>query len=173
MALLYYPDPVFRQKAEIVTHFDDTLEHDLETMFKVFHTHEAIGLGANMCGILKRIIIAPLSESNIIPMINPEITHKSEDTQTHLEASLSLPGISAKITRPKTITVTYQDPEQNQHEVTVSDFAATVIQHEVDYLDGIIYLDYLSKTKSQMLLDKMRRYMKKISRNDNKKCGCC
>jgi len=165
MTLIYYPHPIFKKKSALVTKFNQTLLQHIDIMQKTMQTHSAIGLGANMCGILQRIIIAPLSDQeNPIVMINPEIISQSDETHDYLEASISLPGIEAIITRPKIISIKYQDINQEYHEATVSDFSATVVQHEIDYLDGIIYLDYLPKTKAKMLKDKMKKYIQKMHR---------
>ncbi|MFT6072571.1 MAG: peptide deformylase [Alphaproteobacteria bacterium] len=171
MSLIYYPNPIFKQKAEPVTHFDLTLTKNIHIMQAALNDHRAIGIGANMCGILQRIIIVPSNDqaesTDKVIMINPQITDQSDAKQNFLEASLSLPGIEAMITRPETITVTYQDTDQNHHERTVSGFVATVIQHEIDYLNGVVYLDYLPKTKAKLLRDKMKKYLKKIQRHGN------
>jgi peptide deformylase len=169
MTLVYYPDPIFKKQAEIVTDFDDTLHHNIAIMQKTMRDNRAIGVGANMCGILQRIIIVPsddtVEENKNMVMINPEIIEKSKETQIFTEASLSLPGIDAQITRPATITVQYQDIQQNTHTLTVTGFVATVIQHEIDYLNGIVYLDYLPKSKAVLLREKMQKYLKKVDRH--------
>ncbi len=171
MSLLYYPDPIFRKKATLVTDFNDVLHRNIAIMQKTMSDNRAIGVGANMCGILQRIIIVPnsteIQENQTLVMINPEITEKSDETQTFLEASLSLPGIEAQITRPETITVNYQDIHELHHTLTVTGFIATVIQHEIDYLNGIVYLDYLPKGKARLLREKMQKYIKKIDRHGN------
>lgn len=180
MSLIYYPDPIFKQIADPITDFNQTLKQQIDIMFKVLHTHEAIGLGANMCGILKRIIIAPQENgTEFIAMINPKITEKSSELQTFEEASISMPGISAKVTRPQEIALTYQDIDQNNYTLVSWGFEATVIQHEIDYLDGITFLDHLPKGKSRMLKEKMFKFMKKMDRQDKNndgpgnKCACC
>jgi peptide deformylase len=166
MSLVIYPDSIFKQKAKIVTEFNEILHTNIATMRKVFNDNKAIGLGANMCGILQRIILSPIDDSEtVITMINPEIIQKSAETQEFIEASLSFPGIEALIKRAKTITLTYQDIEATKHEITVTGFLATVIQHEIDYLNGIVFLDYLPKVKAKLLRDKMRKYIQKINRH--------
>jgi peptide deformylase len=169
MALIYYPNPIFKQKATIVTEFDDTLFKNISILQQAMKDHRAIGIGANMCGILQRIIIVPngddAAEGDTITMINPQITEKSAELQTCLEASLSFPGIEAQITRPEKITISYQDTEQQTHIMNASGFLATVIQHEIDYLDGIVFLEHLPKAKAQLLREKMQKYMKKINRH--------
>lgn len=168
MSLVYYPNPVFKKKAAIVTEFDDTLLNNIAILKNTMSQHRAIGIGANMCGILQRIIIVPaqqeITEGEYVVMINPQITEKSEETQTCIEASVSLRGIEAPVTRAKTITVQYQDSDGQSHVFTATGFLATVIQHEIDYLDGIVYLDHLPKAKAQLLREKMQKYLKKSNR---------
>jgi peptide deformylase len=163
MSLVYYPASVFKQKSEIVTNFDDALLANIRIMQQAMNDHRAIGIGANMCGILPSSETP--KENDTIIMINPHITEKSVETQTCIEASLSLPGIDAQITRPQTITVTYQDIHQQSHTLTATGFLSTVIQHEIDYLDGIVYLDYLPKGKARLLREKMQKYIKKTQRH--------
>jgi peptide deformylase len=169
MSLVYYPNPIFKKHAERVTDFGDNLHRNIAVMQKVMTDNRAIGIGANMCGILQRIIIVPINDTpennNTIVMINPEVTEKSEETQTYLEASLSLPGIEAQIVRSAIVTVTYHDIHQQSHTLILKGFLATVVQHEIDYLNGIVYLDYLPKGKARLLREKIQKYLKKIERN--------
>ena len=116
-----------------------------------------------MVGALKRVIVTDVSETtpNPIAMINPEIITKSDETQVYEEASLSFPGISAKITRPARIAVQYTDLDGKFQAMEAEGGLATVIQHEMDYLDGVVFLDYLSKLKRDSLLKKMRKFKDK------------
>jgi peptide deformylase len=132
-------------------------------MFETLRIEHGIGLGANMVGVLKRIIVVKMQqETGLVSyaMVNPEILESSKETQTIEEASLSFPGIAANITRPKSITVRYLDYDGNPQTLAADGFLATVIQHEMDYLDGKVFLDYLSKMKRDMLLKKMEKHIK-------------
>ena len=116
-----------------------------------------------MVGLLERIVVIHMWERDKLltySMVNPEIIEFSKETQVFEEASLSFPGISAKITRPKHIKVKYLDYNGNQQILEADNFLSTVIQHEIDYLDGKIFLDYLSKIKRDMLINKMKKYIK-------------
>ena len=163
LKLVYAPDPVFRQTAEPVGQVDDEIRALLDGMFEVLYRERGVGLGANMVGLLKRLVVIDLQEGGAespIAMVNPEIIEKSEETQTFEEGSLSYPSISAEVTRPKQITVTYLDAQGAEQTLRAEGWLATVIQHEVDYLDGVIYLDYLSPVKRNMLLKKMKKFRK-------------
>ena len=167
--LIYGPDIIFSQKAEVVTHFDDGLRALCQNMLDTLYEEKAVGLGANMVGILQRIIVIDLQKNGTRDpkiMINPVIIEKSDDTQCHEEASVCFPAIGAKVTRPRKITLTYQDCHGAQHELTAEDYFATVIQHEIDYLNGVIFLDYLSPLKRKMLLKKTQKIQKQKFQNN-------
>ena len=160
LPLIIAPDPVFRMTAEPVNEVDDQTRAEVKAMFDTLYREQGVGLGANMVGLLKRIIVVDLQEEGKkapLAMINPEITKLSGETQTFEEASLSFPGISANVTRPGSIDVAYLDTDGNSRSLEATGFLATVIQHEIDYLDGRTYLDHLSAVKRNMLLKKMAK----------------
>ena len=124
-------------------------------------------------GLLERIIIVNwLEGGESFAMVNPEIIEKSDEMQEFEESSLSYPGISAKIKRPIEITVKYQDKNGNFSEMNAKGFLATIIQHEIDYLNGIVFLDYLSKLKQDRLLKKMDKFIK-LNPHGSDNCACC
>lgn len=158
LPLVIAPDPIFRQISEPVAVVDDETRAQVSAMFDTLYQEQGLGLGANMVGLLKRIIIVDLQENGTkapLAMINPVVTKASKETQVFEEASLSFPGIGAKIRRPKTIDVTYLDTNGTSKTLEATGFLATVIQHEIDYLDGRTYLDHLTAVKRNMLLKKM------------------
>lgn len=163
LKLIFGPNPIFSTSAEVVTLFNDDLLALTRDMVETLYTENAVGIGANMVGQLKRIIVIDLQENgqrNPQIFINPAIISSSDDTQCHKEASVCFPGISAPITRPRKITLTYQDCTGSDHQMTAQDYLATVIQHETDYLNGIIFLDHLSAIKRKMLLKKTVKFQK-------------
>ncbi|RED53475.1 peptide deformylase [Aestuariispira insulae] len=163
LELVLGPDPIFRKKAETVTLFDEELGKTAQAMLEALYREQGLGLGANMLGLLQRIIVVDLQEGGTkAPMIlvNPAVTEKSAETQTFTEASLSFPGLSAEITRPRSVTVTFQDINGESHSISADGWLATILQHEIDYLDGILYFDYLSATKRNMLLRKAKKLKK-------------
>jgi peptide deformylase len=162
LPIVYGPHPVFKKIAEPVESVNDEIRNLAEQMLATMYREGAIGLGANMVGILKRIIVVDLQEDGVYKpyiFINPEITYYSEELQTFTERSLSFPGIKAEITRPKSIKLKYLDKSGENQELEASGFFATVIQHELDYLNGKVFLDYLSKFKRDTLLKKMEKYI--------------
>jgi peptide deformylase len=163
LSLVYAPDPVFKKKCTAVDVVDDTIRQIADDMLATLEHEKAVGIGAPMVGITKQIAVVDLCENNISKpycFINPEITWRSDETQEFEEASLCFPGISANITRPKAIHVRYLDRDGNEQELEAEGFLATVIQHEMDYLEGKVFLDYLSKMKRDMLMRKMQKYVK-------------
>ncbi len=165
LPLIIAPDPVFRKKASTVETVNDEIRQLVSDMFLTLYAENGAGIGANMVGVLKRVIVIDLKEGGKktpFAMINPEIGKASEETQVFTEASLSFPGIEADITRPAEIQVRYLDEKGDSQDLRATGFLAAVIQHEMDYLEGRTYLDHLSRIKREAL---MRKY-KKLRRRD-------
>ncbi len=161
--LVYAPDPIFKQVSPPVDTIDDTVRDLIHDMFETLEFEQGVGMAAPMVGILQRIAVVNLNEDNTpnpYCFINPEIIWRSDDTQTFEEASLCFVGISADIPRAKAITVRYLDESGAEQELTAEGFFAHVIQHEIDYLDGITFIDHLSRLKRDMLLKKMAKILK-------------
>jgi len=163
LALVYGPHPIFAKTARPVTLFDGDLDQLTRNMVATLYHEKAVGLGANMVGVLDRIIVLDLMENDRPRpeiFINPEILQKSDQTQCHTEASICFPGINADITRAHSLTLQYQDITGTPQTIMAEGYRATVIQHEVDYLNGIIFLDYLSPVKRKMLIKKTLKFQK-------------
>jgi len=166
------PDPVLRQKAEPIAHVDKEIAALMADMVETMYADDGIGLAANQIGLLKRVLIVDLSESRdgseALCMANPEIIWSSEDTYTYREGCLSVrpyvgectSDLYANVTRPKSIRVTYIDENNEKQELEASELVSQCIQHEIDHLDGILFIDHLSALKRNMIMrkiDKMRR----------------
>lgn len=161
--LVYGMNKIFKQKAEPINEINDEIREIGMRMAKTMYFEQAVGVGANMVGVLKRIIVVDTRESDeqrLYIMINPEITEFSKEKQVFEEASLCFPGISANIERPKHIKVKYQDLDGKHHEIDANGFLSSVIQHEIDYLNGVTFLDYLSKVKRDTLIRKMDKHLR-------------
>src|SRR5690606_26859668 len=116
----------------------DAVRRLVDDMFETLAFEKAVGMGATMVGVLQRVAVVDLHEDGVSrpwAFINPEIVWRSDAMQEHEEASLCFPGISAKITRPRAIKMHYLDYDGARQELEAEGFFATVIQHEVDYLD--------------------------------------
>ena len=154
------PDPIFKQTAAPVEDVNDEIRQLIEDMFDTLDMASGLGIAASMVGVPKRIIAIDLKEggvSNRLACINPEVIWTSEETSEYEEASLSFPGIGANITRPSKIRLRYLDEQGKSQELEAEVPLSTVIQHEMDYLDGRTYLDHLSRMKRDRLLKKMKK----------------
>ena len=160
LALIQGFHPVFRKKAAAVEAVDQETRAQVAAMFEILYSARGVGIGANMVGLLRRIAVIDLQEGGApapLALINPVITWASQGTQTHVEASLCWPGISAEITRAQAIRLTYLDENGRAREMQAEGWLAQVIQHEIDYLDGVIFPDHLPKVKRDMVMRKIRK----------------
>lgn len=163
LSLTYAPDAIFKQIAKPVDAVDDEIRRMVDDMFETMEYEKAVGMGANMVGILKRIAVVDMQEGGVskpYAFINPEIFWRSDIMQEHEEASICFLGISAKVQRPEAIKLRYLDYDGKAQELEATGFFASVIQHEVDYLDGITFVDHLSRMKRDRLLKKMQKQQK-------------
>ena len=136
----------------------------LETMYAA----PGIGLAAIQVGILKRLVVIDISkgeeEKKPVFLINPQIIHRSKKTSIYEEGCLSLPGQFAEIERPAECTLKYIDYNGKEKELKADGLLATCVQHEVDHLNGILFIDYLSKLKKDMIIKKLVKQKKGIER---------
>ncbi len=164
LQLFFGTDPGLKHKALPVENVNDEILETIKNMYETLYEFKGIGMAANMVGIFKKIIIIDLQEDGKktpITLINPELTWASDTKETKEEASLCFPGISAKIERSNAIKVSFRDTEGNTQELAAEGWLATVIQHEMDYLEGKSYLDHLSKMKKDRLIKKMIKMHKR------------
>jgi len=160
--ILQFPDPKLRQKAAPVTSVDDNIRTLVNDMFETMYSAPGIGLAAVQVNVLKRVLVIDISEDKSQPkcFINPEIVARSGDEKMD-EGCLSVPGIYEPVSRAKNITVRYLDRDGNAQELTVDGLLAVCIQHEMDHLDGKLFVDYLSEMKRNRIrkrMEKMRQH---------------
>ena len=166
--ILTEPNEILRQKSlpvEVVNEETQTLMNDmLETMYAA----PGIGLAAIQVGIPKRVIVLDIAQKDggKKPMffVNPEIIKKSENNSTYEEGCLSVPGQFAEIERPNNCLIRYLDYNGTPQEIEAEGMLATCIQHEIDHLEGILFIDYLSKLKKSMIIKKLSKQKKPIER---------
>jgi peptide deformylase len=165
LSLKIFPNPVLREKAAALNNFEG-IKILYEEMLNIMYHNHGIGLAANQAGLAIRAFVMDLTEDKTDPklFINPEIIESSLEKQTMEEGCLSLPGIAAKITRPKTILVKYIDENENEIQQEFSDLASTCIQHEIDHLDGILFPDRVIMPKQATLWKKYYAYIKDRTR---------
>ena len=162
------PDPILRKKSEILEKVDNELRLLLDDMLETMYAAPGIGLAAVQVGILKRLIVIDISKDkekkNPIFLINPEIIFKSKNTSIYEEGCLSLPGHFAEIERPEECQIKYIDYDGKKKEMRANGLLATCIQHEIDHLNGILFIDYLSKLKKDMIIKKLVKHKKELNK---------
>ena len=167
-SIIIEPDPILRRESSPIEQVDDELSHLLDEMLKTMYSASGIGLAAVQIGILKRLIVIDISKEdqskNPIFLVNPEITFKSKNTSVYEEGCLSLPGHFAEIERPAECKVNYIDYNGQKKELQANGLLATCIQHEIDHLNGILFVDYLSKLKKDMIIKKLIKQKKEIDK---------
>ena len=162
------PDPILRKKSDILEKVDDELRILLDDMLETMYSAPGIGLAAVQIGILKRLIVIDISKDkekkNPIFLINPEIISKSKNTSIYEEGCLSLPGHFAEIERPEECQIKYIDYDGKKKEMKANGLLSTCIQHEIDHLNGILFIDYLSKLKKDMIVKKLVKQKKELNK---------
>jgi peptide deformylase len=161
--IVKYPDPILQKPTEPVTEFNHELRALVDDMFESMYAAQGIGLAAPQIGVSKRITVIDLSfkknpEEKIV-LINPEIIHK-EGKQNEEEGCLSLPEIREKVSRAEKVRVRAQDIEGKWFEVDGEELLARAFQHEIDHLDGILFIFRVSALKRDLLLRKIRKMQK-------------
>ena len=166
--ILIEPDPILRKKCRPIERVDDELRKLMKDMLSTMYNAPGIGLAAIQVGILKRVVVIDVSKEegkkNPLFLVNPEITYKSKTTSIYEEGCLSLPGQFAEIERPSICHLKYVDYDGKIKELKAEGILATCIQHEVDHLDGILFIDYLSKLKKTMIVKKLSKQKKSLER---------
>ncbi len=134
-------DPILRKQAKAVSAFDNKLKLLVEDMIETMHEADGIGLAAPQIGVLKRVIVVDLyDEEGPMALVNPRLV-ASEGCQQEEEGCLSLPGRHGLVERPYQVTVQYEDLSGDTYELTGEELLARVLCHEMDHLDGILYID--------------------------------
>ena len=159
--IIIEPDPILRKKCEPLEKVDTDTKKLMDDMLETMYAAPGIGLAAVQIGILKRLVVIDISrdeeKKNPIFLINPEITNQSKKTSVYEEGCLSLPGQFAEIERPAKCTIKYIDYNGKEKDLKADGLLATCIQHEVDHLNGILFIDYLSKLKKSMIIKKLSK----------------
>lgn len=159
--IVILPDPVLRRKADAVTAVDDSIRSLMDDMLETMYDAPGIGLAAPQIGVSQRVIVMDCSDDDEPPaplkMVNPEITWKSEEAAVLEEGCLSLPGYRGDVSRPSEIELTWLDENGAEQNLRTGGLLAVCIQHEIDHLDGVLFIDYLSRLKRDMIIRKMTK----------------
>ncbi len=162
-AILKYPEPVLSKKTETVTDFGAETRSLVDDMFESMYAAQGIGLAAPQIGVPKRITVIDLSFQKTpeekITLINPEIVHR-EGKQLEEEGCLSFPDIRAKVQRAAMVKVRAQNVEGEWFEMEGTELLSRAFQHEIDHLEGVLFIDRISKLKRDLLLHKIRKLIK-------------
>ncbi len=157
--ILIAPDPRLKVKSEPVIKVDDDIRQLMDDMLETMHSARGIGLAAPQIDVHKRIIVVDVGgddeDSQPICMANPEIVEVSDDDLSHDEGCLSLPEHFSEVIRPSSVRVRYLDQKNKNCELDADGILAVCIQHEIDHLDGILFVDHISSLKRNMILRKL------------------
>jgi peptide deformylase len=158
-----YPDPVLRQKVEIVTDFDDSLKQLAADLAETMYAAPGAGLAANQLGVCLRVVVVNVSDSEEekkhLVLVNPEIIEK-EGCLVDEEGCLSVIDLTANVERYSKLLIRAQDLDDKTWEFPAEDFFARVIQHELDHLNGILFIDHLSVLKRSLYKRRLKRMLR-------------
>ena len=166
--ILTEPNKILREKSIPVEKIDEDLQKLMDDMLETMYAAPGIGLAAIQVGVPKRVIVLDISPKdeprNPIFFVNPEIIKKSDNNSTYEEGCLSVPGQFAEIDRPDKCQIKYLDYHGQPKEIKAEGMLATCIQHEMDHLECILFIDYLSKLKKSMIIKKLSKQKRAIER---------
>lgn len=164
--IITVPDPVLKQVASPVDRVDDAIRKQMDGMLQAMYDAPGIGLAANQVSLLNRVLVIDLSkrdedeEPNPICMANPEVIYESEEMSAMEEGCLSIPKQYAEVERPAIVRVKYLDYQGKEAELEASELLSHCVQHEIDHLNGILFIDYLSSLKRNIMVKKVQKLQK-------------
>lgn len=164
LPILVAPDPRLKIKAKAVEVVDDEIRQLMDDMLETMYKAPGIGLAAPQVGVSKRVIVIDIAKEDEEPtplrMANPEIIWASEDEDIYEEGCLSLPEQFADVVRPVAVRVRYLDHQNEIRELDADEMLGICVQHEIDHLEGTLFVDHLSKLKRNMILRKLQKARK-------------
>lgn len=160
---LPYSDPRLRRPAEPVSEVTETIRMIWDDMIETMEAMPGVGLAAPQIGIMLRLAVVDASakRGQAIRMANPEVLHESVKPRIHEEASPNLPGVSARITRPRAVTVRFLNADGEVEEQDFVGLWATSVQHQIDHLNGKLYVDHLSPLRRRRLVEKSAKLQRR------------
>ncbi len=165
LTVLEVPHPILSQKAAVVEAVDNTIKQILADMLETMYASNGVGLAGNQVGLLKRLVVIDVAgqdeQPDPIKMVNPVIVERSENIVCHNEGCLSVPRQYADVERFETVRVRYLDENGVECERFADGLLAICIQHELDHLDGILFIDHLSQLKRSLLLKRLEKKRRK------------
>lgn len=161
LPIITLPDPILRQKSVAVETVDDDVRSFASDMLETMYAAPGIGLAAVQLGVLRRLLVLDTAKGdapkNPFVLINPEIVSSGDTPRVHEEGCLSIPQMYAEVERPALVRVRYVDLEGKLQERDFADLQATVVQHEIDHLEGVLFIDYLSRLRRNLLIRKYHK----------------
>jgi peptide deformylase len=161
LPIITIPDPILRTKADAIERVDAALLKLAQDMLDTMYDAPGIGLAAPQIGILRRLIVMDPSRDEEpkepLVMVNPMILERSAEMRMHDEGCLSIPDVTAEIERPAIARVAYIDEQGKKREKTLEGIWSTLVQHEIDHLNGVLFIDYLSRLKRDMIVKKFSK----------------
>ncbi|MCM2503257.1 peptide deformylase [Aureimonas altamirensis] len=163
--LIILPDPILRQVSDPVECIDDALRAFADDMLETMYDAPGIGLAAIQVGVPRRMLVIDLAKEdepkNPLVFVNPQILATSDEPSLYEEGCLSIPEYYAEVERPASLTVRYQDLDGKTQELEADGLLATCLQHEIDHLNGILFIDHISKLKRDMVIRKFTKAAKR------------
>ena len=163
--ILLYPNPLLLETSSRIDNFDENVASLSKNLIDTMYDSDGIGLAAPQIGVNKRIFVIDCSredeKKDLRVIINPEIEHMSEEWSSYKEGCLSIPGITEEILRPKVVKVVYQDIDGVLQRNTFDDLWSTCFQHELDHLNGKLFIDHLRPMKRILVKNKIKKSSKK------------
>ncbi len=165
LKILKAPHSVLKTMSSPVANVDGKVASILDDMLETMYSGNGVGLAANQVGLTSRILVMDIDwkageKGNPYKMVNPEIIWKSAELNTYEEGCLSFPSHYSDVTRPKMVQVKYIDENGNEKLLEADGLLSTCVQHEIDHLDGIVFVDHISRLKRDMILRKMQKSSK-------------
>ncbi|MEM1385187.1 MAG: peptide deformylase [Pseudomonadota bacterium] len=168
--ILIHPDPRLKKSCETVSVVDDSIRALMDDMLETMYEAPGIGLAAPQIGVLQRVVVVDCTRRDEgetpepLCMANPEVVAASEELREYEEGCLSIPEIYAPISRPDTVTIRYIDRDGTTTERAFDGIWSTCIQHEIDHLNGRLFIDYLGPMRRRMITEKMKKLKRERAR---------
>lgn len=162
LRLRYYGDAILREQVPAVEEFDETLAEEAAAMVETMQRERGIGLAGPQVGLRKRLIVAlmmkDIEDVDVEPLVlvNPEILDRSHDTWVLEEGCLSIPGVNGEVTRATTVSLRYRSVDGAEHELEAEGMFARILLHEIDHLNGRLFIDYLSPAKKSLIRPRLK-----------------
>ena len=169
LPIITAPDPRLKVRSQPVEAVDDDVRRLIDNMFDTMYAADGIGLAAIQVGVPKRVVVTDVREEGEEPgnrpphpraFVNPEIVWQSEEERVYEEGCLSLPEQYAEVVRPAAVRVRYLDRDGKQHEEELDGLFATCLQHEIDHLEGTLFVDHISNLKRKIILRRLTKQKK-------------